>query len=127
MKPKNIKISKKIHIILIIIITLTIVITIFHTNISINYHKTRFTKSYSNNFERNFLGERQGMRGMMTRDLPVDHGAIGEVVSIDLPQVVISGKDKLEKTVLVSTTTQVRKFQADGSVSDIKIGDFLVV
>ena len=59
--------------------------------------------------------------------MPGGHGAVGEIVSIALPQVVVAGPDNLEKTVLVGTSTRVREFQDEINVGQLKVGDFVVV
>ena len=50
-----------------------------------------------------------------------------EIISLNLPKIVISEPNKLERVVIVSSTTLVRRFQEEAKVSDLKTGDFVVV
>jgi len=54
---------------------------------------------------------RGGMMGPLNETLPGGHGAVGEIISINLPQIIINGPDNLEKIILISASTTIRQFQ----------------
>ncbi len=97
---------------------------ILRVGIMIGYQKAEFAGDFGNNFERNFLGPKRGMRSMMS--LPVDHGAVGSIVSLNLPQFVVAD-DGLEKIITVGTSTIIRSLREDIEGSELNIGDFVVV
>lgn len=120
--------SKTIRDIIIGIGIIILVLGILRAGISIGEHRARFAGQFGDNFERNFLGPRGSMMGgYFDEMMPGGHGVIGEIISINLPQMIVSGPDNLEKTVLVATSTVIRQFQENIKSSDLKIGNFVVV
>jgi hypothetical protein len=104
------------------------VLGILRIGISIGEHRARFASQFGDNFERNFRGPRSGMMGgYFNNMMPNGNGAIGEIISLNLPQLVVNGSDNLEKTIIVSTSTVIRQFQGNIQSSDLKTGDFVVV
>lgn len=120
MDLKNIHESKIVRDIIIVIGILIIVLSILFVGINIGEHRARFAGQFGDNFERNFVGPRGGM-------MPGGHGAVGSILSISLPTMIINGPDNLEKTILISTSTLIREFQQNIRGSDLKIGDSIIV
>lgn len=129
MDLKNISESKTVQKIIIIIGIIIVVLGILFVGMNIGERRARFAGQFGQNYERNFLGPRGNMMGggyfgMMT---PGGHGAIGNILSINLPQIIINGPDNLEKTILISASTTVRQFQQNIQSSDLKVGDSVVI
>lgn len=121
--------SQKVRGLLIGLGVAVLALVIFQAGMVAGYNKARFGARFGDNFERNFVGPRGGDfgGGFPTPGMPGGHGAVGEIVSIALPQVVIAGPDNLEKTVLVGTSTKVREFRDEITADKLKVGDFVVV
>lgn len=127
MKIEDISKSKIVRQVIIGICIMIVALCILFLGINIGEHRARYAGQFGNNFERNFMGP-DGMRGGMFGDgLPGGHGAAGEIVSINLPQLIISGPDSIEKVVALKDSTIVREFQNNIKSSDLKVGDFVVV
>lgn len=126
---KNIHQSKTVRGVLIGIIICVILLFVFTAGISVGEHRARFAGQFGDNFERNFMGPKNPeMFAVMNRnEMPSGHGAVGEIISLKLPQIIVSGPDNLEKTVLVSTSTIIRRFQENISASELQTNDFVVV
>lgn len=128
MNIQDIHKSKTIRGILIGLGIAILLLVIFQAGQAFGYRKARFAGNFNNNFERNFLGSKGGgIRSVMSERLPGGHGAIGEIVSINLPQLVVAGPDNLEKTVNITTSTLLRRFQDEIDISELKQGEFIVV
>lgn len=128
MNIQDIHKSKTVRVVLIGLGVAVLVLVIFQAGMVAGYRKARFAGNFNNNFERNFLGPRGGgMRSMMNERLPGGHGAVGEIISINLPQLVVAGPDNLEKTVNIATTTLLRRYQDEISASDLQQGEFVVI
>jgi hypothetical protein len=129
MDLKNIHESKAVRDIIIVIGIIIIVLSILFAGMNIGERRARFAGQFGQNYERNFLGPRGGMMGggYFGEMMPGGHGAIGNILSINLPQIIINGPDNLEKTVLVGTSTLVRQFQQNIQSSNLKVGDFVTV
>jgi len=114
-------------------ISLTLVaLVIFQAGVSVGVHKASFANRLGDNFERNFgptgrdafmppdfPGERRG--------LPGGHGAVGEIVSTALPEIIVSGMDNVEKTILVTDKTIVREFRDELTPESLSVGTHIVV
>jgi hypothetical protein len=129
MDSKNIHESKTVRTVVITISIVIIMLILLFVGMNIGTHRARFAGQFGQNYERNFMGPRGGMMGGFfdNERLPGGHGVIGEILSINLPQIIITGPDNLEKTVLVSTSTVIRQFQTNITSSELKIGDFVVI
>ena len=121
--------SQKVRGILIGLGVAVLVLVIFQAGMVAGYHKAKFGARFGDNFERNFVGPKGGNFGdrLPGPGMPGGHGAVGEIVSIVLPQVVIAGPDNLEKTVLVGTSTMVREFRDEITADKLKVGDFVII
>jgi hypothetical protein len=127
MKLEDIHQSKVVREIIVIIAVVISVLFVLLIGINIGERRARFAGEFGNNFERNFIGPRGGiMGGFFNQRLPGGHGAIGKIISINLPQMIISGPDNLEKTILVSTSTLIRRFRENIQSAELKVGDFVV-
>lgn len=116
-----------------IIIGLSIAVVgliIFQAGVAVGERKATFSQRFGDNFERNFRG---GDEGMMFSEFhtaspmpPSGYGAVGEIISIALPYIVVAGPDNLEKTIVISTDTYIREFQSELNAEDLKVGDHIV-
>lgn len=108
-----------------------IALIILQAGITIGERRAKFAGRFGDSFERNFRNPREGgfMRGTMPggSDMPGGHGAVGQIVSIALPQIVVAGPDNLEKTVKISDSTEIREFRNTVQADKLKVGDFIVV
>ena len=128
MDLKNISESKVVRDIIIIIGIIIVALSILFIGINIGEHRARFAGEFGDNYQRNFLGPRGSMMGgYFGQMLPGGHGATGNILSINLPQIIINGPDNLEKTILVGTSTMIRQFQQNIQSTDLKTGDFVTV
>lgn len=63
----------------------------------------------------------------VSNDMPSAHGAVGRVLSVSLPTFVVASPDNVEKTVVVSSGTAVRRFRDAVPATDIRPNEFIVV
>lgn len=128
MDLKNIHKSQTVRGILMGLGIAVIALLIFQAGQIVGYRKARFAGNFGNNFERNFLGPRSGgIKVLFNGGMPGGHGAAGEIITINLPQIIVSGPDNVEKIISVGTTTQIHRFREEIGADDLKTGDFIVV
>ncbi len=119
------------------LIILIIIFTVFQAGIFVGYHKARFYGSIEGNYYNSF-NENRGRGGMMGRqpvfgnmmqdaNLPGGHGAVGKIVSINLPNIIVASTDNVEKTISISSDTLIRQFRNTLNTQDLKIGDYIIV
>jgi len=103
-----------------------IVMLIFSAGIIVGFHKASFGHAWEENYEHNF-----GMipnRPMLGEDnFPNAHGAIGKIIKIELPTIIVQDKDNTEKVILTKSDTQIQKLKENIPTTDLKIDDFIVV
>ncbi len=106
---------------------IVIIITIFQAGVLTGYRKAIFAgqmgETYFKTFGEYNRNTPNGMMGMMQigRDnfFSNSHGAVGKVIKIDLPNILIEGPDNIEKTIIVGKDTMIRKFKSTASTSDL--------
>lgn len=106
-----------------------VALIIFQAGVAVGERRSNFAHRFGDNFERNFRNPDGRMfgRGFPGDDrLPGGHGAVGEIISIALPNIVVSGPDNLEKTIVIGDGTVVRQFQNEITGNDLKVGDHII-
>lgn len=104
-----------------------VALLIFQAGMLVGYRKAAFSYRMGDNYYRAF-----GDRGPRPFQIPLRGGfseaysAIGKVMSINLPTFVVTGPDEVEKVILISESTQIRRFDRTIKASDLKVGDFTV-
>lgn len=108
-----------------------IILVIFQVGVSVGFRKATFGHHLGDNFERNFknpkeenFGFRGGPGGM---SMPSGYGAVGKIVSIALPLVVVAGPDNLEKTLVINEDTEIREFRNAITKDKLQVGNYVIV
>lgn len=122
----------------------------FATGIFVGLHKARFSYSWGENYERNFLGSRQGpgpgmmggrgpmmggflpnpgnmMRQFEGRGFRNAHGLAGSILSISGNNLVVKDRDNKENTVAVTDQTIIKRGQDTLKLADLKANDQVVL
>lgn len=117
------KISNKV---LITIGSAIVIILVFSAGVSVGFHKASFGRAWGENYERNF-GMRPNRPMFMENNFPNAHGAIGKIIKIELPTIIVQDKNNTEKVVLTKDDTQIQRMKERMSKNDLKIDNFVVV
>lgn len=121
--------SKKINIVIVSVIGLAVVLAIFQAGVFVGFHKASFLFRGGDNFYKAF-GERENQMGgkMIFRDeFSGGHGAIGKIIKLDLPTLVVLGPDNIEKVVLVDDKTEIREFRDTSSLNKLSVDQHVAV
>jgi hypothetical protein len=130
MNIKNYIKSQSFKDVLIGILIAIIVLVIFQLGVAVGERKASFLCRFGDNFEKNFRdpkGKFMQQRIFGGINAPGAHGAVGKIVSIALPLVVVAGPDNFEKTVVVGIDTEIREFRNNIKANQLEVGDFIVV
>lgn len=110
----------------------------------VGYKKARFSYRWAENYHQNFGGPRDGfMRGPIGKFMPEHmesfmrdvagkdymnaHGITGAILKIDGDTMIIQGQDDIEKTVLISDNTIIKKHRETIAFGDLKVNDTIVI
>ncbi|MEI6280642.1 MAG: hypothetical protein WCP17_01425 [bacterium] len=103
-----------------------IALLIFYAGINVGFHKASFGRAWGDNYERNF-GMMQG-RGMLGKDnFPNASGAIGKIIKIELPNVIVQDKDNTEKIISINNDTKIQAGRNILTINDLRVNDFVVI
>jgi len=112
--------SKTFGVILRILGVLIIALIIFQAGVFIGERKADFSGGLGEEYHQIFGSRMMG-------DLSGAHGAVGKVVSISLPNVIIAGRDNIEKTIVITDDTKILKLREEISPADMHVNDTVVV
>ncbi len=130
MNIKDIAQSKTLRGVIIGLVIFIGISLVFQLGVFVGYKKAEFSGRFGDNFSRSFAGDRRGpdMMGGFTKDIFVGgHGAVGKIVRISLPTIVVADRENIEKIILVNDDTVVRSFRKDIKSDILAVGDFVVV
>ncbi len=118
----------------IVLVSFVVVLGVFLLGIFVGYRKAEYSFRWEENYERNFGGpEKTVPQKLSIHRAPVGtgymnaHGMSATVLKVDDHVLVVTGRDNIEKTVLVSGQTRIQKGRTPLSVSEVKPDDQLVV
>lgn len=112
--------------ILCVVGVILVTLLIFYAGINVGFHKASFGRAWGENYERNF-GMMSG-RPMFGKDnFPNASGAIGKIIKIELPTIIVQDKNNIEKVILIKNDTQIQKIRESVTTNDLKVDDFIVV
>ena len=103
-----------------------VVLFIFAAGFNVGFHKASFGHAWEENYERNF-GVRTDYPIFGKDNFPNAHGAIGGIIKVELPTIIVQDKDNTEKVVLIGDDTKIQQGSLDIKMADLKIDDFVVV
>lgn len=107
---------------------LIIILAIFWSGMMVGFHKAGFNYQLGQNYRELFEGpERHLSREFRGRNFMDANSAIGLVIKIDTSTLVIKGDDGMEKSVLISDKTSIRRFQDTILPSNIKIDERVII
>jgi hypothetical protein len=125
---KSVSDSKKVKTMIMIIACFAVASIIFQAGEIVGFKKASFGKHWGENYERNFgMVKHDRMMGEMPDRLPNAHGAIGKVAKIELPNIIVTDRDGVEKIVVLGADTLIKKGQDNIEQKDLLLNDFVVV
>jgi hypothetical protein len=150
MRSRLVTSSKYSNIVVGMALLLTVLI-IFQAGILVGFHKAMYAGKFGNNyykaFDKNFNkgrnhgkhGFERSREGLMSgnrftnntqrfdTDIPAGFGAVGKIIKVDLPLLVIEGPDNVEKFVKITDQTIIRKFKEVLTTTDLAVEEYAVV
>lgn len=132
-KIKNILKSKTFKTVIITLGVLAVASFIFQAGQMAGFRKASFGRDWGSNYVMNFGSPHMGPQMMGERFgdldiLPNAGGAIGRIIKIELPMIVVlDEKDNTEKVVLIDDKTQIRMVRENITKDNLKIDEHIVV
>ncbi len=115
-------------VILILIILIFLSFFIFQIGISFGLKKAEHSFKSAENFQKMFGDNRDmGPGGFIDREFPNSHGAVGKIISINLPKIVVEGNDNIERIIVITKNTVIRKQRDEIKAENLQVNDFITV
>ena len=128
---KNVTDSKAFRRVIYSLGILIIVFFIFQAGMAVGFKEASFGRDWNSNYAMNFGPERGGLPEMIDGkfgDFPNAHGAIGKIIKMELPTVVVlDEKDNTEKLVLINQKTEIRQMRNIINQDQLKIDDHVII
>jgi len=103
-----------------------VALLIFYAGVNVGFHKASFGRAWGENYERNFgFGPDHPLLG--ADNFPNANGAIGKIIKIELPTIIVQDKNNTEKVILLSSDTHIEKMANAIDSSELSVNDFIVV
>lgn len=111
-----------------VILGLLVLLFTFQLGMINGFRKAYFSDRVGGDYFMEMRGMQGGfLNGLMPGDYIGPHGAVGKIVNIKLPNITIADKDGNDKTVQISSTTQIRLANDSKMQGDLKIDDMVVI
>ena len=108
-----------------------IALVIFLLGIFVGYRKAEFSAQFSNRYYNTFGRHMDSPLNMMggqdADDLVSGHGAVGKVISVNFPYILVSDSNGVEKSILIDNETIIRNARESIASTSIQVNDFIVV
>jgi hypothetical protein len=119
--------SKDFSKIIYIIGGLLVALVVFQAGIFVGYRVAAFSINWDNAHNADVRSP-QSIFAPFGRDMDDvnSHGAIGEIISVQLPVIMVKGPSGNEAIVLISSATSIRNMRNLASTSDLKVGSQIV-
>ena len=109
---------------------LVVALLIFQAGEFIGYRKAKFSYRLGERFYHNAYGKysrRSPSTVRMIEDLSEADGATGKIIEIDLPNIIVEGRDGVEKIILIKDYTVIRLRREVLKSTDLKVDDSIMV
>jgi hypothetical protein len=117
--------------VIVVLVVLILVLTSFQLGKMVGYRQAGFANRLGDNYRRTFAEQGRWPNKFdlppPERGLPNSHGAVGKVIKMSDKSFIISTPENVEKTIIVSTDTLVKKFRDAVKVTDLQSGDMVVI
>ena len=113
--------------VLIALAALVVALAFFKAGEVVGYHKATYSFSWDENYQRNFAPSGFTKATTVVNDFRNPHGAVGRIISVQLPTFIIQNTGEAEKSIVVSGDTTVRRLRDNVSTTELKTNENVVI
>ncbi len=109
---------------------------VFYTGVTVGVHKASFGQAWGEHYNENFgmgynpntkwMGMMSARPGLDGGYFPNAHGAVGKIIKIEPPNIIVQDKDNMEKVISIGDDTQIEKARTKIGIADLNVNDFTV-
>jgi len=113
------------------LLTIVALVSVFGLGVFVGKKKAEFSYRWAEHYHQMFAGPRFGFfgkwRGFLREEFIEAHGSVGEIIKIEGNNLIVKGKDNIERVIVVNEKTVIKRGLKDIKISDLKVGDVIVV
>ncbi len=115
------------------LIGLIILILVFGLGMFVGGTKAKFSYRWAEQYHKMFAGPKSGFFGDWRTPFPPmkdfieSHGTIGEIIKINNKELVVKGKNDLEKLIILTEKTVIQKGKAILKKENLNVSDLVVI
>lgn len=110
---------------------IAIIILVFGVGILVGERKAKFSYRWAEQYHKMFAGPRVGFfsnwRSFPRGGYIEAHGSFGEIIKIKENEFVIKGKENIEKVILITEKTIIKKAREVIKKEDLRVGNWVVI
>lgn len=119
---------KKINVAIAVLFGLGLLCGAFSIGMTVGFHKARFSYDWGEQYDMNFGGPHHGIFGFREGPQFMDaHGTFGQIIKIDSTDIVVRGRDNIEKVILVDDDTLIQRMRETIQLSDLHTNDIVTI
>ena len=102
---------------------------VFQAGMIVGFKKASFRHDWGSNYEKNFGPYRSIPKFIKDNfsETPNAHGAIGKIIKVDLPDIVVLDKDQTEKSIVIDDNTTIIEMTDKVNKESLAVDKFVVV
>ncbi|MFH2018950.1 MAG: hypothetical protein ABII98_03080 [bacterium] len=110
------------------IAALVVLLFVFKVGMAVGIKKADFSCRWSDNYHENFGGPRGGFwGGFNDRDFIESNGTVGQIIKIDGATFVVRGREDVEKVIVTTGATAIKRLMETIKIFDLKVDDQVVI
>jgi len=122
------KATRTLTIVLAAVLLSALLILVFSMGMLVGQKRAEFSFRWAENYHKNFAGPSRGFFGNFpAMGFMNSHGIFGSIISIQGNTIMVKGEDVAEQTIVVSDTTTMVSTTGTIKISDLKVGDSIVI
>ncbi len=101
---------------------------IFRIGVFVGEKKEAFKNAWRDHYMENFdMSSRPNFNSQKIDTHPNSHGAIGKIISVQLPTILVSDKNSVEKSIEIDSDAKIINGNETITAQDLKVNDFVVI
>jgi len=113
------------------LVVFIVLVLVFKIGMFVGEKKAQFSFRWAENYHKMFAGPKAGFLGNLRMppfsEFIEGHGTVGEIIKIEGNNLIVKGRGDVEKLILVNEKTIIKSGFKNVKVSDLKIGDIIVI
>ncbi len=112
-------------------VILIVALLIFQIGEFVGYKKAAFSYQFGERYYKSTFGRfdsrRNSYMGRMMNDFSETNGAVGRIIKIQFPTLILEGRDGVEKIVSIEASTTIKQLRNDLKSNDLKVDQNIMV